>query len=78
MSGNGWLSFGTQGSSVDQFRYPSQLFFSPDGKLYISDSYNSRIVRIDDITGAGWEVYGSVGTGTNQFAAISPGHIWVD
>ncbi len=40
----------------------------PPSGVYIVDSRNDRIVRIDDMTGAGWTVLGTRGTGTNQFA----------
>ncbi len=39
----------------------------PDGKIYIADEHNHRIVRIDDMTGKGWTVFGSEGSGVNQF-----------
>ena len=44
--------------------------------LYIADTYNNRIVRMDDMSGANWEVFGKAGTGTNQFR--NPWGIFVD
>ena len=35
--------------------------------LYIADTYNNRIVRMDDMTGDNWIALGSRGGGTNQF-----------
>ncbi|MDI6773258.1 MAG: hypothetical protein QME77_11830 [bacterium] len=34
----------------------------------MADAFNDRIVRIDDMTGAGWTAFGSSGSGTNKFA----------
>ncbi len=34
--------------------------------IYVADWYNNRIVRMDDMTGAGWTALGTIGTGTNQ------------
>lgn len=45
-------------------------------KIYIVDSGNDRIVRIDDMTGAGWTTFGTFGDGTNQFS--DPKGIFVD
>lgn len=36
-------------------------------KIYMADSDNYRIVRIDDMTGAGWTAFGSSGKGRGQF-----------
>jgi hypothetical protein len=36
-------------------------------RIYVSDNGNNRIVRMDDMTGAGWTAFGSVGSGTDQF-----------
>ena len=35
--------------------------------LYIAETYNNRIVRMDDMTGDNWIALGSRGGGTNQF-----------
>ncbi|MDI6773259.1 MAG: hypothetical protein QME77_11835 [bacterium] len=37
------------------------------GQIYVADRLNNRIVRINDMTGAGWTTFGSTGSGTNQF-----------
>lgn len=38
-----------------------------EGRIYIVDGAHDRIVRIDDISGAGRVEFGEVGTGMNQF-----------
>src|SRR5207249_9794881 len=39
----------------------------PVPKIYVADESNNRIVRMDDMTGAGWTPLGVVGGGTNRF-----------
>jgi len=36
-------------------------------RVYIADTSNNRIVRMDDMAGANWIAFGKSGTGTNQF-----------
>lgn len=40
----------------------------PSGGIYVTDSGNGRVVRVNDMTGAGWVSFGTEGTGTNQFS----------
>jgi streptogramin lyase len=35
--------------------------------VYVADTSNNRIVRMDDMTGANWITFGKTGAGTNQF-----------
>lgn len=44
--------------------------------LYIADTYNNRLVRIDDMLGDNWTVFGGYGKGVNQFR--NPWGIFVD
>src|SRR3989304_2549024 len=37
------------------------------GQIFITDFSNNRIVRINDMTGAGWTPFGTFGSATNQF-----------
>src|SRR5437879_12852428 len=39
----------------------------PVPKIYVADASNNRIVRMDDMTGAGWTPFGTSGSGMNQF-----------
>src|SRR5438552_17273246 len=39
----------------------------PVPKIYVADESNNRIVRMDDMTGAGWTEFGTSGSGPNQF-----------
>jgi len=41
----------------------------PVPKIYVADASNNRIVRMDDMTGAGWTEFGTFGNGPNQFSS---------
>ena len=36
-------TFGEKGSGIGQFKYPHDVKISPDGKIYVADTYNDRI-----------------------------------
>jgi streptogramin lyase len=71
IDGDGYTTFGTQGSGVNQFNVPWGLDVDAQGRIYIADWGNRRIVRIDDFTGAGWTTFGTSGSGVGQFAGPS-------
>lgn len=64
-------SYGTAGTGIGQFGVLGQIAVDSSGRIYVVDSGNSRIVRIDNMTGAGWVTYGSAGSGTGQFTVAS-------
>jgi streptogramin lyase len=90
MTGKGWTTFGTFGTGVNQFGGRGSTPASPNpaagvgpglyvdrtGRIYVADSGNNRITRMDDMTGAGWMTLGSEGAGVNQFT--HPSGIFVD
>jgi len=54
----------------------------PVPKIYVADASNNRIVRMDDMTGAGWTPFGTSGSGMNQSNGpfgifVSAGQIYV-
>lgn len=54
MDGTGWQAYGTCGSGVGQFKYPSGVFYdSSSGYIYVGDRGNSRLVKTK-IDGTGW------------------------
>jgi streptogramin lyase len=74
MSGAGWVTFGSYGTTwsprgpstlaaIGQLNAPHDLAVSDSMKIYILDTGNGRIVRIDDMTGAGWTAFGRQPTG---------------
>lgn len=86
MSGAGWTSLGTRGSGANQFASPAGIFVDSSGKIYVTDASifennievvsTNRIVRVNDMTGAGWTTFGNTGSGDNQFT--QPAGIFVD
>jgi outer membrane protein assembly factor BamB len=71
-----WKTIGTQGSGTNQFISPRDVALDGSGYIYVADSSNNRIVRMNDMNGTGWTSFGSTGSGTNQF--ISPCGVAVD
>lgn len=57
---------GTEGSGNLQFSLPSAVTLGPDGKIYVADTGNNRIVRMDDMTGAGFITWQPNGTTLSQ------------
>jgi sugar lactone lactonase YvrE len=84
MTGAGWVSFGSFGSisptgpvtsaAVGHFAEPHDLAVSDSMKIYIADTGNGRIVRIDDMTGAGWTAFGSRVVQAAGPGSVLPGH----
>ena len=46
------------------------------GRIYVADWGNGRIVRLDDMGGAGWTTFGRLGSGVGQF--MWPRGVFVD
>lgn len=67
MTGKNWKTFGSTGSGVNQFSFPSDVAFDSQGRIYVSDWSNDRIVRFDNMNGDGWTTFGTGGTGVGQF-----------
>jgi hypothetical protein len=75
--GTNQVAYGTQGSGVGQFYGAAGIALDAKGRIYVADTYNCRIVRIDNIKGANWTTYGGVcGSGQGQF--YDPSGIAVD
>lgn len=72
-----WTTLGSQGSGVNQFSTPEGIFVDRLGRIYVADTGNHRVVRMNDMTGAGWTVLGGTcGLGVNQFCY--PSSVFVD
>lgn len=51
------VRFGRRGSGTGELYDPRDVTFDAQGRLLILDAGNERIVRVDDIRGAGWTVF---------------------
>jgi sugar lactone lactonase YvrE len=59
--------FGTQGSGLAQFENPFDVSVSDDGRVFVSDGYNSRVQIYNSDTYAYIDSFGSNGIGDGQF-----------
>jgi len=67
MKGKNLIFLGGPGGGPLKFNQPIGIFVDDDGHIYIADSGNDRIVRIDDMAGKGWIAFGTSGKGDGQF-----------
>jgi uncharacterized repeat protein (TIGR02543 family) len=82
--GDNFQTFGSHGSGTNQFIYPrGAAFDSAHSQLYITDSWNNRIAKLDlgpdgnsIIFANNFQTFGSQGSGTDQFS--NPSGIVVD
>jgi hypothetical protein len=44
----------------------------PPTLIYVADSGNNHLVRVNDMAGGGWTAFGTFGSGTNQFNTSTP------
>src|SRR5438128_10211720 len=76
------LRSGVSVSSGKNHIIPPGVYFVSAGQIYVADTNNNRIVRMDSMTGAGWTEFGTFGNGPNQFSSpfgifVSAGQIFV-
>ena len=60
MTGAGWMTYGKIGTGPGEFSFPTGLALDAQGRLYITDEVH-RLVRVNDMSGAGWTAFGSMG-----------------
>lgn len=60
IKGEGFTSLGLPGYGLGRFLRPAQIWVDYAGRLYIADSGNNRVVRIDRNSEAGWSEVGSL------------------
>src|SRR5579864_6600848 len=77
LQGTNQISFGGQGGDVGQFYGAYGLALDSAGRIYVADTYNCRIVRIDDMNGTNWTSYGGT-CGSDQGQFYDPQGIAVD
>lgn len=81
MSGDNWTTLGSiaqsnQLSGTIHLKNPAGVAIDTQGHIFVADQGNSRIIRMDDMSGSGWTSFGSFGSGVNQF--INPAGVAVD
>jgi DNA-binding beta-propeller fold protein YncE len=77
-SGSGWVEVGLPGLTgalPGQFARPLGIFVETAGRVYVADAANNRVVRLNDMSGAGWAAFGSRGNRDGQF--LSPSSVFV-
>jgi len=52
---------------VGQFYGAYGIALDSTGRIYVADTYNARVVRIDDMAGTNWISFGEYGSGIGQF-----------
>ncbi len=67
-----WTTFGAQGAGVGQFESPSDVYVDRLGRIYVADTGNNRIVRMDDMSGRGWVTLGAGGCGDGPLQFCKP------
>jgi len=70
MTGANWVQIGDRlkwDAERGHFNWPLGLAVDAQDRLYIADSCNNRIVRIDDMTGKGWTVFATLSTGEKLY-----------
>ncbi|HLK56660.1 MAG TPA: S-layer homology domain-containing protein [Chthonomonadaceae bacterium] len=68
MTGRGLVDLSLSlGSGEMQLASPQALFVDAQERIYVADTTNHRIVRMDNMQGNGWVTLGTFGTGPLQF-----------
>src|SRR5205807_5938515 len=53
---------------IGQFSNPSGISIDAAGGIYVMDTGNARLVRMDDMNGTNWTAFSGTGSGVGQFA----------
>ena len=72
MQGTNWMTIGSFAPEPDPGKLyaPTGIAVDRSGRIYVTQcSSNHRLVRMDDMSGANWTVFGSGGTGFGNFAS---------
>ena len=57
---------------------PCGIWGDSQGRVYVADQGNDRIVRFDDMDGTNWTAIGSFGTERNELMLYAPSGICLD
>jgi hypothetical protein len=59
MTGANWITFGSVGAGLGQVSSFTAVAVDASGRIYIPDTGNKRVVRMDDMNGTNWTVGGT-------------------
>ncbi len=70
VSGSGFTPFGVSGSGINQFNAPGGICVDGSFHIFVADTGNNRIVRMDDIDGTNFQFLGgpTAGSAVGEFA----------
>ena len=72
MTGRGLVDLPfSHGPGKMQLHWPYAVFVDAQERIYLTDSGNARIIRMDDMQGNGWITLGTRGKGKSQFGRPS-------
>ena len=54
LDGQGYYALGLAGRGPGRFLKPEQIWVDVEGRIYVADRGNNRVIRMDDLRGAGW------------------------
>lgn len=60
MQGDGFYGLGFNGRGPGRFLRPEQIWVDLDGKIYVADKGNRRVIRMDDMRGFNWAEQGGL------------------
>jgi hypothetical protein len=67
--GTNQITYGVGGGGVGQLYGAYGIALDSSRRIYVADTYNCRVVRIDNMSGANWTTYGGTcGSGQGQFS----------
>jgi DNA-binding beta-propeller fold protein YncE len=67
LGGTGWGTLRVGTDFTTAWNQPGGVAYGSDGKIYVTDTRNHRLVRMDDFNGTNLVSFGLDGSGTNQF-----------
>jgi hypothetical protein len=67
-----WTLHGSAGAGDGQLKDPQSIFVTDAGTIYVTDYWNSRVVAMSNLAGAGWTVFGTGSIASNYGIWVTP------